>query len=269
MKSVIVCSLHDPAGANIRGRLLENFPFSETNELFDSLPVYSWSDRLLVSSHRETIRIDNLDERFPDSRYIFISRHSSESKIPSLTSHFAGNFGPAPLGGKAGEIARYSPALLKNYLLTLNSLHNEIPSTYFITLEATHHGPTSLASSVLFVELGSTEKEWNDVAAASVVAKALGSSLDSKARYDRCAIGIGGTHYSEKLNRLLLDSDLALGPIIPKYSLEYLSNELMAQLIRKSDQKIGIAAVDYKGLGKFKERVLNVLKEFDLEIVRI
>ena len=33
---------------------------------------------------------------------------------------------------------------------------------YEITIEATHHGPTSLKKPLLFIEIGSTEKQWAD-----------------------------------------------------------------------------------------------------------
>lgn len=269
MNSVIVCSQNDPAGTNIRDRLLEKFPFKETNDVFDSSPVYAWSDKLLVSSLRDIVFVDNLDEKFNDVKYIFISRHRAESGIPSLTAHFIGNFGPASFGGNAGQVGKYSPSLLKNYLKKLNSFRDEIPSSYTITMEATHHGPSSLMYPVLFVELGSSEKEWGDAVAGSIVARALVSSLEMTTKYEKCAIGIGGTHYPEKLNRQLLDTDMAIGPIVPKYSLEYFDKALLAQILDKSDQKINFALVDSKGLGKFKEKVMDTLSGFDLEIVKV
>ena len=143
LKWVIVCSLNDLAGTNIKERLTENFPFRETGEIFDSSPVYCWGSKLLVSSHKDIVYVDDLDNKFTDSIYIFISRHRAESGIPSLTAHFVGNFGDAVFGGNPSEIGRYSPGVLKNYSITLNSLRKEIPSTYNITLEATHHGPKS------------------------------------------------------------------------------------------------------------------------------
>ena len=130
---------------------------------------------LVVSAKKDIVFVDQLDETFGDCRYVFISRHRAESGIPSLTAHFTGNFGPATFGGNPSEIAKYSPQLLKNYMIELSSLRNEIDNSYRITLEATHHGPTSLKSPVLFVELGSTEKEWGDVATASLIAR--GSSF--------------------------------------------------------------------------------------------
>jgi D-aminoacyl-tRNA deacylase len=198
---------------------------------------------------------------------MFLSRHRAESGIPSLTAHFPGNFGSADFGGNPGEIARYSPSLLKNYLVELNSLRNEIEESYKITLEATHHGPTSLRSTVMFIELGTTEKQWEDVKAAKPIAKALVAALDSNKHYEKCAIGIGGTHYPEKLNKRLLYSDLALGPIIPKHALEHFSKAILDQMLAKGDQKISMALVDNNGLGKYKQDVMNVLEESDLEMV--
>ncbi|HVB11789.1 MAG TPA: D-aminoacyl-tRNA deacylase [Nitrososphaerales archaeon] len=265
MKTVIVCSLNDPAGTNIRDRLLDIYPFKPIDKSFDSSPIYSWNDKLVVSANRDIVFVDKLDETFGDCRYVFVSRHRAESGIPSLTAHFTGNFGTATFGGNPNEIAKYSPQLLKNYMIELNSLRNEIDNSYSITLEATHHGPTSLKSPVLFVELGSTEKEWKDETTARLIARALVSALDWPKEYEKCAIGIGGTHYPERLNRQIIDTEIALGPIIPKYALEYFNNEILEQILSKGDQNVNIALVDNKGLGKYKENVIKLLQDSGLE----
>ncbi len=269
MKIVMVCSLNDPAGTNIKERLLDAYPFETTSEWFDSSPVYSCIDKFIVSARKDVVFVEKLDEAFSDCTYVFISRHRAESGKPSLTAHFTGNFGNASFGGNSREIAMYSPRLLKNYLNELISLRKEIDSSYTITLEATHHGPTSLHSPVLFVELGSTEKKWKDVRTAKQIAKALMSSLDSKSEYAKCAIAIGGTHYPEKLNRIVFDSELAIGTIIPKYALQYLDKQILAQMISKSDQKVNAALIDRKGLGKYKQAVLDLLGGTDLEQISI
>lgn len=269
MKDVIVCSLKDPAGTNMRDRLLESYPFNRTEEKFDSSPIYSWRDKIMVSSQKDIVYVDGLDETFGECRYVFLSRHRAESGIPSLTAHIPGNFGPAAFGGKPGEVARYSPALLKNYLTELNSLRNEIDAAYNITLEATHHGPTSLRSPILFVELGTTEKDWGDTRAAASIAKALVPALESNKQYQKCAIGIGGTHYPEKLNKIIFDSDIALGHVIPKHSLEHFNRSMLDQMISKSDQKVSIAIVDSKGLGKHKQEVMSILQGSNLEIMSV
>jgi len=265
MKTVIVCSLNDPAGTNIRDRLLESYPFREANEESDSSPVYSWNDKIIVSARKDIVFVDQLDETFGSCHYVFLSRHRAESGIPSLTAHFTGNFGSAAFGGNPGEIANYSPRMLKNYLIELNCLRKEIPDSYNITLEATHHGPTSLRSPVLFVELGTTENDWSDERPAGFIAKALITSLESQREYEKCAIGIGGTHYPEKLNKTILYSDMAIGPVIPKHALEYFNKEMLEQILAKSDQKVKFALVDNKGLGKYKQEVMRILDSSNLE----
>jgi D-aminoacyl-tRNA deacylase len=269
MKTVIVCSSTDPAGTNIRDRLIEQLPFSETSRKYDDLPVLEYGAISLVSSKKESIYNDDLDRTFQDCNYIFISRHKAESGIPSLTAHFTGNFGTGDLGGNQREIAHYSPAILKRYFRTLDSLREEIPNVFEITLEATHHGPTSLRFPVLFVELGSGPGEWIDKTGASFVAKALKESLNSSENYSKCAVAFGGPHYPSKFNKFLLNTDFALGPIVPKYSLEYVDHPLLDQIVKKSDQKITHSVFDMKGLGPHKQRLAKLVSYFGLEIIRI
>ncbi len=150
----------------------------------------------------------------------------------SLTAHFTGNFGKAEFGGNPNEIGRFSPGLLKAYMLNLRSISQEMTSTYNITLEATHHGPTALNSSVLFVELGLTEKEWKDIRGAEKIAEALMKTLTSPFDSNgKIAVCIGGTHYSEKFNNSLFNSEFMLGPIIPKYGLENLNAAILQQIL--------------------------------------
>jgi D-aminoacyl-tRNA deacylase len=268
LKTVIVCSANDPAGTNIRDRLLEKFPFHETDELFQNSKIYSWSDLFVVSSSKDIVFVDGLDEQFGESRCVFISRHRAESGIPSLTAHFTGNYGENSFGGNPREIARFSPSLLKNYFIELSSRRETIPAAYNVTLEATHHGPSSLKSPLIFVELGSSERQWVDAKAASEIADALMKAVQSKRTFNKCAVAIGGTHYSEKFNAVELGSEIALGPTVPKYALEHFDRGILDQILRKGDQPIRSALIDAKGLGKHKESVLKLIEETGLELIK-
>jgi D-aminoacyl-tRNA deacylase len=270
LKTVIVCSLNDHAGTNIRERLLDNFSFHETGDFFDGSPIYSeCSEILLVSSRKDIIFVDDIEPSFSGARYVFISKHYAESGIPSLTAHFTGNFGPASFGGNSKEMARYSPSLLKNYMIALTNFKTRIRADYGITLEATHHGPTALNGSVLFVELGSTESQWVDVDTAAIVAESLMGSIRSDKTFEKCAVGIGGTHYPQKLTRLEIESEIAIGPVVPKHVLEYFTRDILNQILQKSDQEMKIAFIDQKGLGKYKRQVLDLLDEYPLEKISI
>jgi D-aminoacyl-tRNA deacylase len=273
MKDFLIINCQkDPAGSNIFQRLLENYTFQKTEKTFASLPVFRSENILLTSSLEEVIRIGTeLDDTFRSEilGYVFISKHRAESGIPALTVHFTGNFGGNDFGGEPGVIAKYSPSMLKNYFRALNSLRDEIPQEYQITLEATHHGPTSLSKPCMFVELGSNEQHWEDKKASLCIARALMLALSSTKKYDRCALGLGGTHYPSKFNQLLLNDELAMGVIAPKYSLSLVDEKMISQMVEKSEEKIDFAAIDWKGLGKEKSRVLGLINGLGLELVKV
>ena len=271
-ETTIVCSEQDNAGLNVRDRLLERFDFEKTDDTFDSSPVFSYKEKALLVTSRSLI----IDVRTPlpsgVTRAIFVSRHVAESGIPSLTAHFTGNFGPeARFGGNPREIGRYSPSLLKMYFTSLNSRKEKLSGGFEVTLEATHHGPTSLPVPLLFVELGSDESQWDNREAAGVIADSLIEAISPPPKhFSKCGIGLGGTHYPEKLNRLLLeDPEAVVGVAIPKHSLEFVDADLLRQALSKCDQKVGLAFIDQKGLGKFKERVMSAVDEVGLERVKI
>ncbi|MDG6911118.1 MAG: D-aminoacyl-tRNA deacylase, partial [Nitrososphaerota archaeon] len=160
------------------------------------------------------------------------------------------------------------PGLLKNYLLALWG-HREEVSGYEITMEATHHGPTSLQKPVLFVELGSSEEQWRDAKAANVVAEALMESLSQKRVWDKTALGFGGTHYSEKFTSLLLEEDIAMSFVAPKYALEQIDDRMMGQMLQKTTSPVRYAVLDWKGLGPHKEKIVGLVRQFGLEEVRV
>lgn len=269
LKSVIVCSLNDPAGTNIRERLIEGYGFKDNGAFFDSYPIYENERFYLACSHKEVIFIDDVESHFGKSKYYFASKHWAESGIPALTSHITGNFGPNEFGGKAGEISTYSPDMLKRYMQELNSSRNKIPSKYQLTLEATHHGPTSLLSPSVFVELGATMNEWKDVETARFIAEAIVQSEKSSKEFRKRAIAIGGTHYPSKFNELVFGDEVAVGPIVPKHALQFFNQDILSQMMKKSAEPINLIAVDMKGLGKFKEQVMNILKDSGTELLRV
>src|ERR671932_138592 len=203
------------------------------------------------------------------SSYIFLSKHVSKSGIPTLTCHSTGNYADNPNGGNSGEISVSYPYLQKKYLLRIVNVKSAIPN-YDIVIEATHHGPTSLKSPVLFVEIGSTEKQWTDTNAASIVCdcilNAIGSDLEL---CKKVGIGLGGTHYPIKFNKLLLESEFCLAAIATKYDLRSIDKHMLQQMIFKSVEKVTHAIVDWKGLGKEKDRIMCLIAETGLDILKV
>jgi len=267
--TVILASNSDLASRTLAEALVEGEGFQSTGVSLLGQPVFQRDSFLLARFEGMIVHPPPLDEYFNPQAYIFLSRHSAESGIASLTAHTTGNFSAdAKFGGSGKELGRADPSLLKNYLIALWKCRGEVKE-YEITMEATHHGPTSLQKPVLFVELGSSEKYWGDRKAASVVGRALMESLREKNIWSKVAIGFGGTHYPEKFTKLLIEGDMAFAFVAPKYALGEVDEKMIGQMIQRSTAPVRYAALDWKGLGPHKERLVSLVRKYGLEEIRL
>lgn len=283
----LVASKQDPASTVMAEYLINQVGFSKNsknhavnrstlNRDEDNFSEYHYGNNITlhVSHSSSLLYLDKLDEKYPDSEaFIFLSRHSSESGIPTLTCHFTGNFSASnPYGGNLRELGICFPSLQKEYIKEINMVRSQVPD-YEITIEATHHGPTSLKKPSLFIEIGSTPKQWVDKHAATIVCDSLISLITSKKNTNtHCksvGIALGGTHYPIKFNQLLLESDFGLAAIAAKHNLTAIDEFMMQQMISKSVEKVTHAIVDRKGLGKEKHRILQLVDEKDLELLEV
>jgi D-aminoacyl-tRNA deacylase len=268
--TVLVTSTRDVASTTIAKGLVKNHGFESTKIMFMGRPVFQKESLLLVTVDTELIDPPDLDTYFNPQAYVFLSRHRAESKIPSLTVHTTGNFTDAPfLGGRPKEVGRVNPDLQKNYMIALDKRRKEIEG-FEVTIEATHHGPTSLQKPVLFVELGSSEREWGDEHAGGVVGDALIESLREGKSWTKVAMAFGGTHYPAKFNDLLLSSDMAITTTVAKRSLEAIDSDMFGQIIQKTTNFPRFVAMDWKGMGSGnKDRIVELATRFALEVVRL
>ncbi|MDE1853123.1 MAG: D-tyrosyl-tRNA(Tyr) deacylase [Thaumarchaeota archaeon] len=266
--TVILASTSDLASRTL-AEALEGQGFQSTGVKLLGQPVYQKGSFLLARFSDMIVFPPKLDEYFNPQAYIFLSRHSADSGIASLTAHTTGNFSEeAKFGGAGRELGRADPDLLKNYLVALWKHRGEVKE-YEITMEATHHGPTSLQKPVLFVELGSSEKYWGDKKAASVVAVSLMESLTERQIWTKIAVGFGGTHYSEKFTKMLVEGDFAFSFVAPKYVLGNIDDRMVGQMLQRSNAPVRYAVLDWKGLGPHKDKVVGLVKQFGLEEVRV
>jgi D-aminoacyl-tRNA deacylase len=118
------------------------------------------------------------------------------------------------------------------------------------------------------VEIGSQEKNWRDNAAVNTVCKAIMKTVEKRHSSKKIGIGFGGTHYSTKFTKLIIETGFGLGSIIPKYSLDYIDMETIIQMIQKSVEKVTYAVLDWKGL-RNKEKILEMIEKVGLEIIKI
>ena len=238
---------------------------------FDS---YSFKNIKLHLSHNSSLlHLDNLDEIYPDSAaFVFLSKHSSQSGKPTLTCHFTGNFSDTnPYGGIKRELGIAHPYIQKRYIIDVSSKQSSV-SEYDIIIEATHHGPTSLKKPSVFIEIGSTQKQWTDKKAASIVCQSVVNILTREKANAHCksvGIAFGGTHYPTKLNKLLLESKFGLASIASKHNLTAIDEFMIGQMISRSAEKVTHAIVDKKGLGKEKNRILELINKENLELLEV
>lgn len=226
----------------------------------------------LCVTDEELIHLRSIDKfEFPNSILIFLSKHASKSKIPALTSHFTGNFSmDNSLGGTPCEIGIAYPSFQKEYMKNLyskkNSLHN-----YDLTIEASHHGPTSSVNPILFIEIGSSEEEWSNKKTAKMVCECLIQTIKNVSKKtnieeSEIAIGFGGNHYPKKFNNLILTSNVAFAAIASKHNLRFISNEMLEQMRKKSIEKVTSIYVDKKGMSSEKDRIVSLLRTQELDI---
>jgi D-aminoacyl-tRNA deacylase len=224
-------------------------------------------DVALHVTHESLLTLEGLDQDYPDARaFVFLSKHRSDSGIPTLTCHCTGNFAGAPFGGNPKEIAVAYPSLQKAYLKAITAAR--VPN-YEVVIEATHHGPTSLKKPVLFVELGSSEKQWADAGAAGAMCDCVLSVLKEMEPYTKVGIAIGGTHYPSKFNRLLLESEFGLAAVASKHNLEAIDEGMMRQMVEKTVEKVTHVILDPKGLGSHKKRIAGLAEATGLEVMKV
>ncbi len=270
MNIAIIASSKDPAGVNIRNSLIELFGFERIGEKFDNNDVFQ-HDKIenknikiyLINS--ELIFSENIDKKIDADVFIFASKHRSKENTKSFAVHPIGNWGKAEFGGEERKLCISSAILLKSMFIELNNAAKG--SAYEITLEATHHGPY-IDKPAVFIEIGSTEKEWNDTKNGEIIAKAIIGSLKNQNERCKTAIGLGGPHYCSNFNKIVLRTDIAISHICPKYHLDKLNEDLIRQAMEKTQEKVDFILLDWKGLGAEKQRIIEMLKNFNIEVKR-
>lgn len=271
MSVICFCSQQDLAAQNIKRQLLNLYPFTETSDTYDNQAIYQLDQLSLVTLEKDSIYADNLDDDFSADLFIFASRHKSAAFQPALLTHIPGNWAGADLGGKASTLCIAPPSAMKVALHTLSSeqhrlgLHN-----WACGLEATHHGPFIDTTPVLYIEIGSTEQEWQNPAAAEIVARTIVSVAQRYLTPYLAVLGFGGPHYCPGFTRLNLETELAVSHVVPKYHLNDLSESLVSHAIERSSPKPTYAALDWKGMkGNQREQVTNIAESLGLQVERI
>jgi len=198
-----------------------------------------------------------------DTDYILVlSTHKSKAGGKMLTAHFPGNWNDAKFGGEPKTLNTACASRLKILIKEMQKANKELQWPLFI--EADHHGPTCNVP-IMFVEVGSTEEEWKDERAVAVVAKAVSESLKKEGTFDT-VLGVGGGHYSREFTKLVLETDMAVGHIAPKYAVDSMDEEVFRQALEKTVEKISKVIVLKDGTNsKQKEKIKEFCESADIQ----
>jgi D-aminoacyl-tRNA deacylase len=259
MRFAIIYSKLDPAGINIINQL-------NKSSFTPHFPI--------IELEKETIYSDNInDKTYPELRNIdflvFASKHQSEKKEKALCIHAPGNFRSADFGGKTGKVCKTSAFVLKYLFKNLNENAKNID--YKITMEATHHGPL-IDFPCCFIELGSSEEQWNDESIAKIIAETI-LTLENFDKFDfkeyiPC-LAIGGPHYCPNFNKIQLSSNYAISHVIAEYNLP-LTETILIEAEKNTLEQIKEILIDWKGCGNSEERnkLIEVLKKYGIKFRR-
>ena len=256
---LLVAYQNDPAGNNMANFISQNM--KKDGE------IYRGSNFDLLVIPTPAISADWLEEKYSYDGFVFLSKHAAESGVLALTCHSTGNFSDAKFGGNKRQVAIPHPNLQKSYLQRLWQKRDDF-SDFQITIEATHHGPTALNKPAIFIEIGTTEKQWNDVTLCNSIAKIIVDVVKQDQKSNPVAICFGGTHYPDKFTNELIHGKFALGTVVPKHALDFLDEELFSHILERN-KMAKAALLDWGGLGPNKQKVLDLLNTTDLEVVRL
>ena len=265
---VVIASRRDIAARNIAQELAKTHVFSPVegeNDLIQHENVF------LKHVESDGIHTNTVNLPSDIDCVIFASRHRSESNEPTLTVHWTGNCtSRSDFGGRPKTLSYTSPPRLRAALLTLDRFREEHKLNYAVSLEATHHGPTELEAPTMFVEVGSTEREWSDPQAISAASEAIWAAATSPVQ-GIPAVGFGGGHYCNKQSGVLRTKGYAFSHILSKYFFEEYDEEIVWAAFEKTlGERCRTAVLDWKGIrGPERRLLIDTLKEKKIDIVRV
>ncbi len=196
------------------------------------------------------LRIEDAADAFNDPDLLFFPSSHAGDTGPLLTAHCTGNFGSAEYGGRDGDLAEHAPNALT---AIVEAFDEHAPDGYDVGMECTHHGPSRVGCPSLFVELGSGEQEWNDAEGARAVARAILDCRDVNPRRERTLVGFGGNHYVPRFERIVRETDWAVGHVAADWALEDMGDpcnavDVVAKAFERSGATRALIEGDYPRL---------------------
>ena len=267
---LIAASDKDIASLNVKTQILNHYNLRKTTEKYQGNRLYSAEingrNVKLATLSGELTYAQDLENAFIDlDLVVFISKHRSLSAIPTLSTHTPGNLGEARLGGVPRKVSISPGNLMRDALKIMMKLKEELHLDYEVSYECTHHGP-SLNVPAMFIELGSSPRQWKDPRAAEVVAHATMEAISGfRGTPVDTVLGIGGPHYNKKFTKMALEDEVAFGHVVPKYAVAILDSEILRQCIDRTVENVESTILDWKGIkGEYKLELIRMLREVNI-----
>ena len=271
--NLIISSEADTASINLRDRLLEMSEWKEDGKfkgktiwkLVNDYGDFCKKGTRLITIDELHIFAEGIDKEWVNQtnlnidNIVFLSRHKAASGRPSLTVHPIGNWGSADYGGEEGDISGATPEWMTGLLLNIRK--NRI-SDYDVCFEATHHGPL-LETPTMFLEIGSSESEWEKKEPAEALIKSL---LELKPAKGVNVVGIGGGHYTPRFTEAAFTHEVCFGHMVANYGVSALNPDIVTKAISRSKaegiyfHKKGMKKSEYRKWRKWTEN--NDIKVF-------
>lgn len=255
---VILFTSKNTASKNIAAVLIEKFGFKEKEK-------NKWEKNGIEMIDTEADTVLDIPTDFETDYLLVLSSHKSKSGDKMLTAHFPGNWNEARFGGKPKTLNTAYGSRLK---ILIRELMKSNKTGWPVLIEADHHGPTCNVP-IMFVEIGSTGGEWSDETAALSVAEAVDKSLSVNEKFES-SIGIGGGHYAREFTKMILETEVAIGHIAPKYALDNLEFDVFRQAVEKNVEKISKVFILKESTNrKHKRKIEEFCSELNLEYIEI
>lgn len=295
MTTLILASKADSASLTLHQAVIEAHRWESAPSPLGELLISTEIDAHMLLVNEIHVRSDNIGEMHMEASnkniddIIVLSKHVSNSEVPAMTVHPIG----VPTGQEMGEEGRsggvYGTLVPPNprmasflrAIVRKGALESNL-SKFDLTLEATHHGPV-MSLPTMYLEIGSSDKEWTDSNLASIWAEIIIENLSNKAPdpNKRWMLCIGGGHYAPRHRDILIRSNELVGHILPSYSLPDVDEEatlhnfekvlraaiLSMRAVRPKAQVI--AHLDRKSMNSNLRRYITAkLGTFDVDVVR-
>ncbi|MEM0449400.1 MAG: D-aminoacyl-tRNA deacylase [Methanomassiliicoccales archaeon] len=267
---LLLSSSTDVASLGIRDALLARSGW-QTIAQFHGSPVFRRGEDILATSSSNHLFHDEIDKEFEMNinqnidELVFLSRHKAVSEIPTLTVHAIGNFGNADYGGREGVLVESMPDAMTSALRQLVSSAKGLE--FQVSFEVTHHGPY-ISKPAMFIEIGSSERQWSNKEAAEAIARTL---LETRTLSSPKVIGIGGGHYAPRFTELALAKKVSFGHMIPNHFVDICDDNSLRRAIElalERTERANLVYIHKKSMSRARAtHIKRMVKEMGVEVV--